>query len=484
MKNMDDILKGCTVTGTRGGKKALSGKVVFDSREAGKGDLFVAVRGTRDDGHNFIDTVIRQGAEIIVCEEFPAEIVNTVYYICVEDSHAALAVIAANFFGNPSSGMKLIGVTGTNGKTTVASLLYQVAEGLGFKAGLISTVSVRFDGKMRPATHTTPDPVQLQSVIREMADAGCGFVFMEVSSHAIHQKRIAGLHFSGGIFTNLTHDHLDYHKTFRDYLEAKKAFFDNLGRDAFALVNADDRNGRIMVQNTKATVHTYAIKSMSDFHGKVMESHLEGNLLQVNNTELWTRLPGLFNAYNILAVYGAGILLGFDRRELMQQVSLCSSVDGRFEMIRKEGGPTAIVDYAHTPDALENVLNTIRGIRKTGERIFTVVGAGGNRDKTKRPEMARIAAALSDRVILTSDNPRDEEPSAILNDMKEGLSTEDMKKVIFITDRDEAIRAACSFAGMTDIILVAGKGHETYQEIRGVKQHFDDREKLRQYLNV
>ena len=380
--------------------------------------------------------------------------------------------------------MKLVGVTGTNGKTTVATLLYKIANGLGFKAGLISTVTVRFNGHSRAATHTTPDPVQLQSVMREMADAGCEFVFMEVSSHAIHQKRIDGIHFRGGIFTNLTHDHLDYHVTFRDYLEAKKAFFDHLPSSAFALVNTDDRNGKVMVQNSRATVYTYAIRSMSDFHGKILESHFEGNLLEVNKHEFWTRLPGLFNAYNILAVYGAGIQLGFDELELMEQISLCTAVDGRFEIIRKDGGPTAIVDYAHTPDALENVLNTIRGIRKKNEQIITIVGAGGNRDKTKRPEMARIAAELSDRVILTSDNPRNEDPADIINDMKAGLSADLAKKVVIISDRDEAIRATCAFAMPSDIILLAGKGHETYQEIKGVKHHFDDREKLHQYLNI
>ncbi len=483
MRNIEDILKGCKVLDIRGDKKSLTGCVVFDSRAAGRGDLFVALSGTKVDGHQFIPVVVEQGAEFIVCENLPGKMLDGICYIRVEDSHRALAMISANFYGNPSAELKLIGVTGTNGKTTIASLLFQVAEGLGYKAGLISTISVRYDGKVRSATHTTPDPVQLQSVIREMADSGCEFVFMEVSSHAIHQKRIDGLQFRGGIFTNITHDHLDYHKTFRGYLEAKKAFFDGLGPGAFALVNRDDRNGLVMVQNTRASAHTYAMKSMADFHGKILESTMEGNLMQVNKTEFWTRLPGVFNAYNILAIYGAGILLGFEEQELIGQISLCTSVDGRFEIIRNAIGPTAIVDYAHTPDALENVLNTVRAIRKKDEMIITIVGAGGNRDKTKRPEMARIAAELSDKLILTSDNPRDEDPVDIINDMKAGLSAELARRTLIITDRDEAIRAACSFAGANDIILVAGKGHETYQEIRGVKHHFDDREKLRQYLN-
>ncbi len=412
------------ITEIRGEKKPLAGRVVFDSREAGRGDLFVAVRGTKSDGHDFIPSVTSQGVSHVVCEALPAKLDGDVCYIVVEDSHHALAIIASNYFGNPSSELRLVGVTGTNGKTTVASLLFQVATGLGYKAGLISTVTVRYDGKTRPATHTTPDPLQLQSVIREMADSGCEFVFMEVSSHAIHQKRIGGLHFTGGIFTNITHDHLDYHHTFREYIDAKKAFFDHLPADAFALVNGDDRNGKVMVQNTRASVHTYALKSMADFRGKVLESHFEGNLMQIGEREFWTRLPGAFNASNVMAVYGTGILLGFGEEELLARISLCTSVDGRFEIIAKTGGPRAIVDYAHTPDALENVLNTIRGIRRKEEKIITIVGAGGNRDKTKRPEMARIAAELSDKVVLTSDNPRDEDPAAIIDDMKAGLSEE------------------------------------------------------------
>ncbi len=468
----------------RGEKKDLTGSVTFNSREAGQGDLFVAVRGSRTDGHQYISSATAQGAMLVVCEEFPGETTNDVCYIRVEDSHRALALIASNYYGNPSAELSLVGVTGTNGKTTVASVLCDVAAGLGYGAGLISTVGVRYDGHAHPATHTTPDPLQIQSVLREMADAGCEFVFMEVSSHAIDQKRIEGLTFRGGIFTNLSHDHLDYHKTFRNYLETKKSFFDHLPAEAFALTNVDDRNGKVMVQNCRASVYTYGLKGMADFRGKVLESHFEGNLLQVNHHELWTRLPGMFNAYNILAVFGAGILLGLDEQELTKQISLSRPVDGRFEIIGKEGGPTAIVDYAHTPDALENVLNTIREIRRKGERIVTIVGAGGNRDRTKRPEMARIAARLSDRVILTSDNPRDEDPLDIIGDMKKGLDSELVKKVVVISDRAEAIRATCAFAEKRDIILLAGKGHETYQEIKGVKHHFDDREQLRNCLNL
>ncbi len=484
LRKLEDILRKCNVLEISGKADRLEGKVVFDSRKVEIGDLFVAVKGTVTDGHDYISSALEQGANFIVCEELPEPVSEEVTYVKVVNSAAALGIIASNFYGNPSKDLKVVGVTGTNGKTTIASLLYEITMSLGYMAGLFSTIKVRFNDKELPATHTTPDPVRLQSVFRQMLDDGVEYVFMEVSSHAIHQERISGIQFSGGIFTNLSHDHLDYHGTFKNYLEVKKKFFDELPEDAFALVNIDDRNGKVMVQNTKAKTSTYSLRTMADYRAKVVESHLEGNLLSVNGNELWTRLPGLFNAYNCLAVYGAGILLGFKKEELLMTISEQRSVEGRFEIIRSESGVTGIVDYAHTPDALANVLQTINEIRNGKRRLITIVGAGGDRDRTKRPLMARIAAEKSDRVILTSDNPRNEDPEKIIGDMKDGLDPVLMKKIISITSREEAIKTACSFAEEDDIILVAGKGHETYQEIKGKRHHFDDREKLRQYLKT
>jgi UDP-N-acetylmuramoyl-L-alanyl-D-glutamate--2,6-diaminopimelate ligase len=483
VRKLADILKNIEIIRTSGSAEISIGKLCFDSRKLAKGDVFVAIKGTQSDGHIFIADVITAGAVAIICEEWPEINDFPCAIIQVLNSQEALARMATAYFGHPSEKIKLVGVTGTNGKTTIASLLYQLFTNLGYNCGLLSTINTRVAGKTEEATHTTPDPLQINSLLSEMVEAGCEYAFMEVSSHAAHQRRIGGLKFSGGIFTNLTHDHLDYHKDFREYLMAKKLFFDALSKDSFALVNSDDKNSRVMIQNCKAKVYGYSLKAMSDFKAKVLESQFEGNLLKIGHKELWTRLPGEFNAYNILAIYGAATLLKADPEEIITEISKLDSVSGRFEIIRSKDGVTAIVDYAHTPDALENVLKTIREIKTDENRLITIVGAGGNRDKTKRPLMARIAANLSDKLILTSDNPRNEEPENILNDMKAGLDPVLVRKMICITDREEAIRATCSFAEKADIILLAGKGHETYQDIKGVKHHFDDREMLRKYLD-
>lgn len=483
MRNVEDIIKNVDVLELLGEKKELEGKICFDSRNVSHGDMFVAVPGTRVDGHDYIPVAITSGASFIVCERFPAERYSDICYILVRDAHESLGLIASAYYDHPSTLLKIVGVTGTNGKTTIASLLYRMCTSMGYSCGLISTINVMFNDVSRNASHTTPDPVQIQSTLSDMVMGGCEYVFMEVSSHAVDQKRIAGIQFVGGIFTNLTHDHLDYHKDFSSYRDAKKKYFDSLGPEAFALVNKDDRNGMIMLQNTRAKKATYSLKSASEFKARLMELHLEGNLLDIEGEKIWIRLPGRFNAYNVLAVYAAAILLGLKKEEVLTSLSNMVSVEGRFEIIRAADGPTAIVDYAHTPDALENVLKTIREIRQ-GDRIICVVGAGGNRDRSKRPEMARIAAGLSDRVILTSDNPRDEDADKIIADMKEGLDIILSAKVMAITNREEAIRTACAFAEKEDVILVAGKGHETYQEIRGTRHHFDDREILRKFLNI
>jgi UDP-N-acetylmuramoyl-L-alanyl-D-glutamate--2,6-diaminopimelate ligase len=483
MRDVNKILSGIELLEVKGEIAELHGTIAFDSRKVAEGDMFVAVSGTRVDGHHYIENALDAGAKYIICENIPLKLRSEVCYIRVADSQEILGLICSAFFDNPSDKLKLVGVTGTNGKTTIATLLYDSYISMGYPAGLISTIKVSVNGKDKPASHTTPDPVQLQSALNEMLETGCEYVFMEVSSHAIHQKRIAGLRFCGGIFTNLSHEHLDYHKDFADYRDTKKKFFDQLGKDSFALVNKDDKNGSVMVQNTDAGIHYYGLKSDSEYKAKLLEMHLEGNLLEINGKELWTRLPGRFNAYNLLAIYATGILLGAAEEEMMQKLSELESVDGRFEVIRTKQGPTAVVDYAHTPDALENVLKTIREI-KPDERLFTVIGAGGNRDKTKRPEMARIAVENSDKVILTSDNPRDEKPEAIIEDMKKGLDPVNIRKVMTIVNREEAIRTACSFAEENDILLVAGKGHETYQEVAGVRTHFDDREKIIEFLNI
>lgn len=466
-----------------GDKNVTVTDITNDSRKVGKGWLFIAVRGVNVDGHNFIEQVVKAGASVVVCEEAPADRPANVLFVVVEDSAIALGQLASNWYGRPSENLKLVGITGTNGKTTTVTLLHRMVTKLGYKAGLLSTVRNIIGSREIEATQTTPDPIQIHRLMAEMVEIGCDYCFMEVSSHAAHQHRIAGLKFAGGIFSNLTQDHLDYHKTFADYRDAKKMFFDGLDKDAFAVVNIDDRNGMVMLQNCKAHKHTYALKSMSDFKCKVIESSFEGMQLNIDGVDVWTSFVGKFNAYNLLAVYSASVLLGFDKTEVLTVLSTLGAVDGRFQCIRSKSGKTAIVDYAHTPDAIENVLNTIKNVTEGEHQIITVTGAGGNRDKTKRPIMASIAVQLSDKVILTSDNPRNEKPEDIIADMKAGVQPPLTSKLLAITDRTEAIRTACMLAQPGDVVLVAGKGHETYQEVNGVKHHFDDREVIKQIFD-
>jgi UDP-N-acetylmuramoyl-L-alanyl-D-glutamate--2,6-diaminopimelate ligase len=457
-------------------------ELCIDSRQAGPGSLFVARKGVSVDAHAFIPEVTGKGAAAVICQELPGETLDTVTYIVVNDSDEALGIAASNYYSNPSSALLLCGVTGTNGKTTVATLLYQLFMKLGYGTGLISTVRNMINGREVSATHTTPDAIQMNRLMKEMANAGCTYCFMEVSSHAIDQKRISGLEFRGGIFTNITHDHLDYHGDFKSYLNAKKTFFDMLPAKAFALANADDRNGKVMLQNTAATKKTYGLKSVCDYKGKVVENLLDGLLLSIEGEEVWSRLIGEFNASNLMAVYATALLLGQERGRVMTLLSELNTAEGRFEYVRSAGGITAIIDYAHTPDALKNVLDTINAIRTGNENLITVVGAGGDRDRAKRPLMGRIAGRLSTRVILTSDNPRSEEPEEIIRQVQEGVEPVDFKKVLVVTNRKEAIGTACALAGEGDIILVAGKGHEKYQEIQGVKYPFDDKKIIEEIL--
>lgn len=454
-----------------------------DSRKVVPGTLFIAVRGTAADGHRFMDAAAGAGAVCIVCEELPAELHDGVTYVVAADTREALGHIASAWYGHPSSTLTLVGVTGTNGKTTVATLLYEMFRLQGEKAGLLSTVCNYVDGRPVASTHTTPDAISLNALLADMVKAGCRYAFMEVSSHSADQKRIAGLDFDGAIFTNLTRDHMDYHKTTEAYLKAKKSFFDSLGRKAFALVNADDRNGSVMVQNCKGTVHTYSLTSMADFKGKIIESRLDGTLMSVNGREVETLFVGRFNACNLLAVYGAAVLLGMDPDTALVRLSMLVPVSGRFQTLRSPSGLTAVIDYAHTPDAVTNVLNSIREVVRDKGRIITVVGAGGNRDAGKRPIMGAEAARLSDMVILTSDNPRFEEPDDIIAQMRAGIAPQMLKNVLSVTDRREAIRTALRFARPGDVVLVAGKGHEDYQEIKGVKHHFNDREVVEEAFN-
>ena len=458
--------------------------VCIDSRQTEQGYLFMAMRGTQTDGHTYIPAAIGKGAVAVLCEELPQELAGDVTYIRVKDSEEAVGLVATTFYGDPTDKMELVGVTGTNGKTTVATLLYHTFRYFGYKVGLISTVCNYIDDQPVPTEHTTPDPITLNRLLGQMADAGCKYAFMEVSSHSIAQKRISGLRFAGGIFTNLTRDHLDYHKTVENYLRAKKKFFDDLPKTAFSLVNLDDKNGLVMTQNTRSHVYTYSLRSLADFKGKVLESHFEGMLLDFNNRELAVHFIGRFNAYNLLAVFGAAVLLGKREEDVLIALSTLHPVAGRFDAVRSPQGYTAIVDYAHTPDALANVLNAIHGVLEGRGKVITVVGAGGNRDKGKRPLMAQEAARQSDRLIITSDNPRFEEPQDIMNDMLAGLSKEDLQKTLAIADRREAIRTACMLAQKGDVVLVAGKGHEDYQEIKGVKHHFDDKEEVKKAFNV
>ena len=452
--------------------------VNIDSRKIRKGHLFVAMRGTQVDGHKFIDKALESGAKAILCEEFPQDKKDGICYILVDSTEDAVGKVATLFYGDPSKHLKLVGVTGTNGKTTIATLLYNMFRKFGYKVGLLSTVCNYIDDKAVPADHTTPDPIELNELLSEMVKAGCEYAFMECSSHAIHQKRIGGLRFTGGIFTNLTRDHLDYHKTFENYRNAKKAFFDGLPKTAFAITNADDRNGMVMIQNTKATIKTYSTCQMADFRARIIEMHFAGMYLDIDGHEVGVQFIGKFNVSNLLAVYAAARMLGKQPEEILVAMSTLHSVSGRLEPIQSPDGYTAIVDYAHTPDALENVLNAIHEVLNGKGKVITVCGAGGNRDKGKRPLMAQEAVRQSDRVIITSDNPRFEEPQDIINDMVAGLNKDEMKKVITITDRKEAIKTACMMAQKGDVILVAGKGHENYQEIKGVKHHFDDKEVL------
>ena len=456
----------------------------FDSRKAEKGAAFVAVRGTESDGHRFISQSIEKGALAVVCEVLPAEINPEVTYVEVEDSAKALGLMAANFFDQPSTELKLVGITGTNGKTTIATLLFQLFRELGYKAGLLSTVENHINDVIIPATHTTPDPIALNGLLREMVDSGCDYCFMEVSSHAVAQSRIEGLNFAGGVFSNLTHDHLDFHQTFSAYLKAKKQFFDGLDRNAFALTNIDDKNGLIMLQNTKAHQKTYALKNIADFNARIIENHFSGLLLTIDNEEVWFKMVGAFNAYNLLAVYATALLLDQDRSKVLTTLSRLSGAEGRFDYITAPNGVIGIVDYAHTPDAVQNVLSTVQDIRKGTEQVITIIGCGGDRDKTKRAVMAQVACDWSDKVILTSDNPRSEEPDAIIRDMEAGVSPVNKRKALSITDRKEAIRTACHLAKPGDIIVLAGKGHEKYQEVKGVKYPFDDKKILNELLNL
>jgi UDP-N-acetylmuramoyl-L-alanyl-D-glutamate--2,6-diaminopimelate ligase len=482
MMQIKDILYGVELLSVKGSTANNIEGLTFDSRDCAANDLFFAVRGTKHDGHGFIGQVIEKGCKAIICEEEQV-VPDDVTLIIVPDSSKALAICSNNFFGEPSKQLKLIGVTGTNGKTTIATLLYNLYQELGYQTGLLSTVVNKIDGEDIPSTHTTPDPISLNRLLARMVDEGVSHCFMEVSSHAIHQHRTTGLNFVGGIFTNITHDHLDYHKTFKEYLNVKKSFFDHLGDKAFAITNADDKNGSVMLQNTSAKKRSYAVKNVADYKAKVLENQFTGLVLSIEGTELWSKLIGDFNASNLLAVYATARELGEDHTEILTALSKIEAVTGRFQYFRSPKGVTAIVDYAHTPDALENVLKTISNIRTKNETVFTVVGCGGDRDKAKRPLMADIACKYSDKVILTSDNPRSEDPDQIIADMMEGVGPTDFKKTLSITDRAQAIKTALSMAEKEDIILIAGKGHETYQEIKGVKYDFDDMAIVTEMLN-
>ena len=484
MKTLKDILAGIADITVTGESNLVVEGIAFDSRKVADGFLFAALPGTTVDGHRFIATAIANGAKTVLCEQIPENFDNNITWIKSTNASLTLGLIASNFYDNPSAQLKIVGITGTNGKTTTATLLYRLFRELGHKAGLLSTVCNFIDDRQIESTHTTPDPLQIQQLMAEMVEAGCTYCFMEVSSHAIDQDRISGISFDGGVFTNLTHDHLDYHKTFAEYRNAKKKFFDQLSPDAFAITNIDDKNGLFMLQNTAARKLTYAGKTMADFKVKVLESHFDGMLISIDGVEVWTHFVGNFNAYNLLAVYGAAISLNADKDEVLRIISVLRPVDGRFETFVSPTGIYAVVDYAHSPDAIKNVLSAINEVRTGNETLITVVGAGGDRDKTKRPEMAFEAAFASNKVILTSDNPRSEEPETIIADMLKGVPASKTANVLTITNRKEAIRTACMMARPGDIILIAGKGHENYQDIKGVKHHFDDREVIREIFNI
>ena len=474
MKQLKDILYKVHIEAVHGATDITVSKIEFDSRKIELNDVFVAIRGTLSDGHDYIEKALSLGAIAVICEEFPSVIVNGVTYIKVKDSNEALAFLAANYYENPSENIRLVGVTGTNGKTTIASLLYQLFKKAGYKVGLLSTVKIMVDEQEFKATHTTPDSLTINKYLDLMVQEGCEFCFMEVSSHGVHQKRTEALRFEGGVFTNLSHDHLDYHNTFAEYRDVKKSFFDNLPKSAFAFTNIDDKNGLVMLQNTKAKKLTYALKSYADYKAQILENQLSGLLLKINDNEVWVKLIGSFNAYNLLAIYGVAVELGIEKTEALRLLSELESVSGRFQFIVSDSKITAIVDYAHTPDALENVLKTIEDIRTKNEQLITVVGCGGDRDKTKRPIMANIASSMSDKAIFTSDNPRTENPETIIEEMEKGVEPQNFKKTVSILDRKQAIKTACQLANPNDIILIAGKGHETYQEINGVRHDFDD----------
>lgn len=484
MKPLRKILTGVKVLRMQGSDEREISLLHFDSRKVEQGTLFAAIRGTQTDGHQYIPQAISSGAHAILCETLPKKLQNNITYIEVENSAHALGIIASNFFDHPSQALQLIGITGTNGKTTTVSLLYQLFEELGIKTGMISTIRNKVHQKTIEATHTTPDTIQLHQLLRQMVEAGCRYCFMEVSSHAIDQQRIAGLTFAGGIFTNLTHDHLDYHKSFARYINVKKTFFDQLSPEAFALVNKDDKHAKVILQNCPASAYTYSLSSMANFRCKILENTVQGLHMTIEGQEVWFRLIGRFNAYNLLTTYATAVLLGLERTEILTGLSQMYPVDGRFTYVISPEKVIAVIDYAHTPDALQNVLETINDIRQGVGQLITIAGAGGNRDPLKRPVMAKIATQLSSRVILTSDNPRDEEPEAILEEMKKGVPAEFMKNLLVISNRREAIKTACSLAQPGDYILIAGKGHETYQEIKGVKHPFDDQAVVREVFGI
>jgi UDP-N-acetylmuramoyl-L-alanyl-D-glutamate--2,6-diaminopimelate ligase len=483
LKNLKDILYQVSINQVFGFTDVEVNSLVFDSRKVQKNDVFIAQKGIRFDGHSYIEKAISLGAAVIICEDFPTYKKEGVTYVQVSDANLALAIMASNFYNNPSRILPLIGVTGTNGKTTIASLLYQLFKKAGYKVGLLSTVKILVDETEFKATHTTPDSVTINSYLDKMIESGVDYCFMEVSSHGIHQKRTEGLTFIGGVFTNLSHDHLDYHETFSEYRNVKKSFFDSLSKSAFALTNIDDKNGAFMLQNTKAKKKTYALKTLADYKVKVLEKQFSGTLLKIDESEVWTKLIGKFNAVNLLAIFATAELLGIEKFEILTIISQLENVSGRFEYVLSEDGVTAIIDYAHTPDALKNVLETINDIRTGNEKVITVVGCGGDRDRAKRPKMAHIASQLSSQAIFTSDNPRTENAQTILSEMEFGVSAENYKKTLSILDRRQAIKTACKFSESGDIILVAGKGHEDYQEINGVRTHFDDLEEVKNCFN-
>ncbi|WP_282115869.1 UDP-N-acetylmuramoyl-L-alanyl-D-glutamate--2,6-diaminopimelate ligase [Cellulophaga baltica] len=482
MKSLKDILFGVSITAVSGSTSVMVNSICFDSRIVSDDDVFIAIKGTITDGHKYIDKAISLGAKTIVCELMPEILEEGLTYVAVDNGNKALAIMASNFYDNPSKNLKLVGVTGTNGKTTISSLLYQLFKKAGFKVGLISTIKIMVDDTMYKTSHTTPDALTINHHLKLMNDVGVEFCFMEVSSHGIHQKRTEGLVFEGAIFTNLSHDHLDYHKTFAEYRDTKKSLFDKLSKKAFVLTNIDDKNGLVMLQNTKARKYTYALKTYADYKAQILENQFNGQLLKIDGNEVWSKLIGDFNAYNMLAIYGTAQLLGLEKLEILRLLSELENVDGRFQYFISKERITAIVDYAHTPDALKNVLDTINSLRTGNENVITVVGCGGDRDKTKRPVMGHIASDMSTTVIFTSDNPRTENPEEILKEIEAGVEAQNVRKTLTIENRAQAIKTACQLANSNDIILIAGKGHETYQEINGVRAHFDDYETVQSLL--